>query len=248
MSISLHASVPHAVAMAWFLVRFLGPAVAQAESVACTPDRDATLFENETGSIASGSGPTLFVGDNRTLNTRRAVLHFDVNGVLPPGATVQGVELWVHVSDAPDTTPRSVAVHRLSSDWGEGASASAGGGGAPAQSGDATWLHRYYPDVEWTDPGGDYDPSSSAIAVLEPSGWHVWSSEVLVQDVQGWLDDPAINFGWLLEGEEGTASSARGIDSRESEQPELRPYLQIEYQDVGVSTEMSSWSRIKVGF
>lgn len=232
----------------FILLMGLGVSAVHADVVTMVADRDATLFEDVTGSIASGSGPTVFVGANRTLNNRRAVLHFDVNSVLPPGSNVQTVELWIYVSDAPDTTPRDVTAHRVLANWGEGASASAGGGGASSQPGDTTWLHRFYPDELWTNAGGDYEPSSSAIAELGVSGWQFWSSEQLAADVQTWIDDPSSNFGWLLEGEEGTSQSARGFHSSESAQAELRPYVRIEYQGCCVATETTSWSRLKAEF
>lgn len=236
------------IAALLILLTFSTVSASGAEIVTLMPERDATLFEDVTGTTASGSGPTLFVGDNRILVTRRALVRFDLASLIPPDAVVLSVELGLHVSDAPDETPRDVTLHRVLVDWGEGSSASSGGGGAVALAGDATWLHRFYPGRYWANPGGDFEPSSSARAMLGSAGWQSWSGCGLVQDVQGWIDDPSSNHGWLLKGEEGTASSARGLSSSENQQPELHPYLRIEYQGCCVATERTSWSRLKVGY
>ena len=234
-----------ATALSW---AFAVSGAAKAEFVDLVADRDATLFEDVTGSLASGSGATLFVGDNRTLVTRRALLHFDLAAALPEAATIVSAELWVYVTDAPDEMAREVSLHLVSADWGEGASTSGGGSGAPAELGDATWLHRFHPDEFWATAGGDFELQALATATLGISGWQVWTGEELVSSLQSWIDDPAANRGVLLRGEEGTASSARGIASREHVDPGLRPYLRIEYSSCCVAVERASWSELKGRF
>jgi hypothetical protein len=51
----------------------------------------------------------------------------------------------------------------------------------------------------------------------------------MVADVQSWLDDPEGNYGWLLKGNEEDRATARRFGSRESENPEARPRLTVEY-------------------
>ena len=48
----------------------------------------------------------------------------------------------------------------------------------------------------------------------------------MVADVQGWLDNPASNFGWLMLGDESTNLTAKRFDTRESTSP---PVLAITY-------------------
>lgn len=224
------------------------PASAHSETIELLPTSDATLFEDPEGAKASGAGPTLFLGDNRLSTTRRALLRFEVAAELPPDAVVQSVSLWLYVSDAPNETAQPVTVHRVLESWGEGPSASSGGGGAPAEPGDATWLHRFYPGDPWSEVGGSFDPTVAASIQMGISGWQEFAAEGLVQDVQGWLDDPSSNFGWMLRGAEGTPSSSRGLHSRESETAELRPYLHIEYRVGDVSSAVMSISRLKSGY
>ncbi len=211
-----------------------------------TSVRDNTLFEDDTGALSNGAGTTVFAGDNASLNTRRALLDFDVAGSLPPGTTVVNVELRLHVSSVPIVASHLVNVHRVAADWGEGASISSGGSGALAQPGDATWLHRFFPDVPWAAAGGDFGASPSASAAVPDTGSYVWSGAQLVADVQGWIDDPSTEFGWVLLGEEGLAQSVRRIDSHEASDAALRPVLWVEAMTVSV--DPASWARTKAAY
>jgi MYXO-CTERM domain-containing protein len=47
--------------------------------------------------------------------------------------------------------------------------------------------------------------------------------------VQGWLDAPGTNFGWLVQGDEVTVGSAKRFDSRENSTVGFRPALEITY-------------------
>jgi hypothetical protein len=52
------------------------------------------------------------------------------------------------------------------------------------------------------------------------------STAALVQDVQGWLDAPTTNFGWLLiNTSEGTARSQKAFYSRDAAELERRDEL-----------------------
>lgn len=217
-----------------------------ADEISLTPVKDNTLFESETGSLSSGSGTTVFVGANGSLLKRRALLAFDVAAALPADAIVETVELQLTVSNAQNDTPRDVTVHAVLADWGEGASASTGGGGAPAMPGDATWLHRFTPDSLWASAGGDYDPAPLATTAVAGIGPYTWSGAALAADVQRWIDDPAASFGWILTGEETVANSARRIDSREAD-PATRPALVITYHRETPVRE-ASWGGVKERF
>ena len=205
--------------------------------------RDNTLFESATGDLSSGMGRACFAGDNATLNTRRGLLYFDVAGQVPAGSIILHAELWLHVSSVPMVQSRVVNVHRLLASWGEGTSSSPGGGGAPAGLGDATWLHRFFPDSLWSSPGGDFAEVASASVAVPDTGMYVWTGPELVADIQSWINDPATEFGWMLRGEEGVTQSVRRIDSREVLEPALRPVLWLEL--VPAATEPLSWGQLK---
>jgi len=220
-------------------------AVARADSAAIPARADNTLFRNSTGAISNGSGPAFFVGANSQLNTRRGVISFAVADSIPAGSKIIGIELRLHVSNVSNTTPRVIAIHNLENAWGEGSSSSAGGSGAPADTGDATWLHTFYPDDFWVEPGGDFTVDTLATASVSDTGFYSWSSTDMVSAVQLWLDQPDLNFGWLLQGEEDEASSAKRIDSREVATWALRPVLTIEFEPPGSPVEPSTWGRVK---
>jgi hypothetical protein len=103
-------------------------------------------------------------------------------------------------------------------------------------------LHRFYPGTLWTTPGGDFDPASSATISVGVSGWHVWKSAALTQDVESWLSTPASNYGWLIQGPENSPSTARRFDSRETENP---PELVIYYRVPVQATRMATWGAVK---
>ena len=211
--------------------------------------RDNTLFESDSGSVSNGAGRAVYVGDNFSLNTRRAMLFFDVAGRIPPGTTILAAELRLHVSMVPVVTARNVGVHRVLADWGEGDSFAFGGTPVPAEPGDATWLHRFFPDVFWANVGGDFDASLTAVTAVADTGSYVWTSPQLVANVQSWVNNPTTEFGWMLRGEEGVPRSAREIDSRESLTPALRPVLWIRLDSPAVNVaepwQATSWSRTK---
>jgi len=216
-------------------------AAAAADEVTISPTRDNTLFEDASGSLSNGAGPVLFAGNNGQGLARRALLRFDIAGSLPPGASVGDVTLTLNVSNAPNTTPRTFTLHRLLRDWGEGTSSTTSGSGAPATPGDATWLHTFYPSQLWDGPGGDFVSAPSASQSVSDVGSYSWSDPGLTADVQAWLDQPTINFGWLIQSDEVTLNTARRFDSRENGVPANRPALRISYRNmVGVSGPMAS--------
>ena len=71
----------------------------------------------------------------------------------------------------------------------------------------------------------------------------------MVVDIQAWLDDPAINFGWVLIGDEATFPSTRRFDSREGV---ARPSLLVDFTpsgDVGACCQVDgSCALTSVGF
>ena len=131
-----------------------------------------------------------------------------------------------------ESGPESVGLHLTFSEWGEGTSVAGGqeGAGAPSASGDATWIHTYYPGSTWATPGGDFDPAVSASAVVI-FGTASWTGAGLVSDVQGWIDNADTNYGWILKNVDETIGipNAKAYHSREATDPALRPSLEIDF-------------------
>lgn len=192
--------------------------------------KDNTLYEAADGSLSNGAGPYLFCGTTAGGAVRRGLIAFDIAAAIPTGATILSAELRLHMSRTP-TAGEFVSLHRLTADWGEGASDAFGqeGGGGPAQPGDATWLHTFYPGAFWSRPGGDFDPQPSATQVVIGSAFYTWASPQMTADAQTWLDDPSGNFGWALLGEESIASTAKRFDTREYPDPRMRPVLTVHW-------------------
>jgi len=218
---------------------------ARADVISLPAARDNTLFLDPDGLLSSGAGPGIFAGKNSLSNTRRAVVFFDVAAALPALALIDSVELQLNVNSAPNTDPQNIAIHRALASWGEGTSTSSGGAGAASTAGDATWLHRFYPDTFWTTAGGDFDPAPSAVTTVGPLGLHVWKSATLTQDVALWLSTPAQNFGWLIRGPENAPSTVRRFDSRETD---TGPRLVIYFTPIPGPTEPSTWGRVKARY
>lgn len=198
--------------------------------VVLEPVGDNTLFS--TGTSSNGAGDAVFSGQTGGGIKQRAVLAFDVAAAVPPGSVVESATLTLTlVMESGAGVPENHSLHRILAGWGEGASAGFGGSGAPAEAGDATWFHRFYPDLFWADPGGDFDALvSSSQAIGGALGAYTWGSTPrMVADVQGWLDDPDSAFGWLVQGNESALNSAKKFASREATDPALRPRLTIEF-------------------
>jgi len=225
---------------------FARPTECAAVSIELFPVRDNTLFQTTDGGSSSGSGAFLFFGANSQSNFRRAVLAFEFEEI-PSGSTVDSVSLFLHVSQAPNEDPQPLSVHRVLANWGEGGSSSQGGAGAPSQAGDATWLHRFYPDSLWSSPGGDFSLDSSATAAIGNPGFYEVKGPDLASDVAAWLMAPDQVYGWLLQGSESLPSSARRIDSRENPDSTFWPRLLVHYTEP-VPTESLSWGRVKSFF
>ena len=217
-------------------------AVARADVVVVPAAHDNTLFQDNSGLLSSGAGEGIFAGNNSQSLVRRAVVYFDLSGAITGPATIDSVELRLNVNSAPNTTPQLITIHRALASWGEGSSISTGGAGAPAATNDATWLHRFYPDTFWSTPGGDFDATPHAAAIVGPLGLHTWKSAELAQDVSDWLASPSANFGWLVRGPENVASTVRRFDSRETA---TGPRLVVYYTPSPTPTRPATWGRVK---
>jgi len=214
-----------------------------AETVLLEPSQDNTLYESSQGALSNGKGEFLFAGKTEDFGLRRAVLAFKDLNTIPAGATIQSVRLHLFLSkeDSPETTIR---VFRLTADWGEGTSDADGpeGGGISATTGDATWDHRFFDNMLWSNRGGDFaGTQSAAIAVDQFGAYMIESTAAMVADVQGWLDNPAGNFGWILLAAEDV-KSARRFNSREHDNPDRRPMLEIEYSTSGATGASGDFS------
>ena len=210
---------------------------AAAATVTLATSKDNTLYQSATGTESNGAGSYFFVGRTDAAQIRRGVIAFDVAGSIPAGSTITGVMLTLNLSRTRDGTSRTVELRRLLADWGEGTSnaETQEGSGAPATTGDATWIHRFYNTDFWASMGGDFSGTLSATNLVGGTGNYTWSSAQMVADVQSWLDNPSANFGWIVLGVENIDQTARRFDTKENGTVGDRPALTITYTTGGVT-------------
>lgn len=209
-----------------------------ATSIVLAPVADATLYDRSSLLASNGSGEYLYFGFTDDNETRRALVRFDVAGAIPAGARIASAKLVLNVDRTRDDDVVPFTVHRVTAGWTEGASysqtAGQGSGTAPGD-GDVTWVHSTFPDVMWENPGGDFEPkpSSSTTVGAPPRGQLLpitWpSTDAMIADVQGWLDDTAGSYGWVVLGHEESRQTARRVRAREHEEGDSHPRLVIEY-------------------
>lgn len=207
--------------------------------------RDATIYQNGPNN-SNGAGPVLYAGTSGQNAPRRGLLDFDVAGSIPAGSKIESAQLTLYLGQVAssgggggDATPRTIELHALANDWGEGVTGlgigvPGGGQGFPANTNDATWNARLFPDTLWTTPGGDFASSASSSTLVDnvidnPYTW--LSTPALVTDVQGWLDSPGSNFGWaVINSAETTPRDFRAFYTRDYfHDSALHPALQISY-------------------
>jgi len=214
--------------------------LAIAETFLIQATQDNTLYESSSGLFSNGSGNHLFAGVTLEQLRRRAVIAFKDLDAIPEGATITSAKLHLHLSR--ENSPQATfTLHRLTSDWGEGSSQASGeeGQGTNSENGDATWAHTFWPNRTWLDAGGDFVETSSAELNISIVGNYTFGSTAdMAGDVQLWLDQPPQNYGWILIGDEidlgnNLTKSARRFDSRENENADNRPVLEIQYTTTG---------------
>ena len=226
-------SNPAAVTTAITVALALGVASAvSADTVVLTSVTDNTLIEDPTGAFSCGAAQYFFagrVGVNGGSTIRRGAVRFDLSSI-PAGSTITGVSLRMYCSAAGLTSAQTVSLKRFQASWGEGPSVAFGGGGAPSQTNDVTWLHRHYPGTLWSTPGGQFTSTSTASRSVGTVGYYTWASTPqFITDVQAMVNQPSSNFGWMVQGTETTLQAVKRFDSHESTVAASRPQLTVVY-------------------
>lgn len=215
------------------IVAFLaltGASGAVADTVTLTSVDDNTLIEDPAGVYSCGAAQYFFVGRvgvNGGSTLRRGAVRFDFSSI-PAGSTITAVSLRMYCSAAGQVASQTINLKRFNASWGEGVSVAFGGGGAPAQTDDVTWLHRHYPSTLWTTPGGQYSSTVTAARSVGGVGYYTWATNAqFVADVQSMLTTPSGNFGWCVTGNEVTLQSVKRLDAHESTVAASRPQLTV---------------------
>ncbi|CAN5292165.1 hypothetical protein BH09SUM1_BH09SUM1_08760 [soil metagenome] len=201
--------------------------------------RDATIFSDQPSNSVGGFS-YIFSGNIQFGGTRRALISFDLDGVLSPDAVVTTATLHLIV-DRTKSASDVHELHRLLRDWGEGSvdAIGSGGSGAPAESGDATWTSAFLSTDLWTTAGGDFAPAASGSG---PLGFTGSAGDIvgpgMVADITAWLADPSSNHGWILLGNETQSTTARRLCSSEFPTAASRPSLTIDFTTPPAETDL----------
>jgi len=219
---------------------FTAPQPAFAATLTLQPAADTTLIEvapeNNLGGADFFNAGTAGNGQRN-----RALLLYDLSAI-PPGSIITSGFLSMEIVRQPlmDQQNGLFSLRRMFSSWGEGVQIPADplspGLAAPAEPGEATWLHRFHGSVPWAAPGGlqgvDYSAQISSTAYVYGIGDPVQfeTTPEMIADLQFWLDNPASNFGWMMRAEdERVRKNARSYASHESA---FGPMLVIEFTPV----------------
>ena len=227
--------------------------LASATTISISPTKDTTIFSENNN--AAGSNEVLHIGVNTMNRTRRSLMQFDIAGQVPSGATITGVTLNVHLNASDVNTTRTLELHKVTSAWGDvmvgtGGATGMSGMGFAAVAGTTTWTNRIHSGTPWTTAGGDFNPASSgtflfvpplaAINPLMSEPAYSFSSAGMAADAQNWLNNPAVNFGWMLINPDPTPSTLYRFSSNERSVLAYRPTLTVDFFVPAPAPEPSS--------
>ena len=192
---------------------------APAVTISMQPSADATITD-QFPTTPQGSDTNLqcgTTGPSAGSKSRRSLIKFDLSSV-PSNAVVSSAALTLRVVKTPPTPTNGLyALRAVLAAWNE------------AQ---ATWMARST-GTPWVNTNGggigpDFSESFSQTNFITGNGNYTWgSSAIMVQNVQGWVADPASNNGWVLISQlQGVNFSERTLDAREGA---TKPSLQIQY-------------------
>jgi hypothetical protein len=218
-----------------------GQAAAPTQVFTLQPAADTSIFGG-LDDISDGQGGSLWTSVTASGLVRRALLRFDLSAI-PDDQRVVSASLSLYLSNSRGA--HDIGLHRMTASWGEGASNGGNAGvGDIARPGDATWRWRDYQLAEWSTPGGDFALAASSTAFVGLQGLrYTWdSTAAMVGDVQGWLDDPASNHGWIMIGDEVTQQGAKRFASRHDVDASLRPLLVVHTAPIPEPATWALWA------
>lgn len=214
---------------------FLFVSSAKGVSVSIIPSADTTLI-GIAPTNNNGAQPWVLCGRIQINYVNRGLFKFDLTW-LPTNAVIRSAAVTLEVIKVPDEPPENstFGLHRMLRPWGEGDNVAGmfPGQGSPANAGEATYLCAFFPTNYWSAPGAaeglDFSSVESSFQMIAGLGTYQFEfTPELADDVQGWVNNPDSNFGWLLKcNREETIFTARRFASREN--LGAPPQLEIDY-------------------
>ena len=204
------------------------------------PPSDDTFINDRFPGNNNGGSASIFTGTEDQGGHMRGLIRFEMPSSLAGRVAVIDALLQMTtraVGNGGPGSPATVKLHAITEPWAQGVNI----GAAPmlfvvgqpcSGSAGASWSFRNCPAATaWTTPGGTIAPGESASASVPASidTTTSWSSAGMASDVQGWIDAPSTNFGWLVTS--STETMGAGVIQRfySSEAGTFPPALSITY-------------------
>jgi hypothetical protein len=187
----------------------------RADVIMLPASQDASIVAGNPNN-SNGGGPCFFSGTDGNSSPHRALISFNLSSI-PSGSTITSVQLTLTLAQVAGSggggggqiaKTATIGLYDLTRSWGEGTVESDAfgiggtGQGDAANPGDATWNAAFYQQASWNSPGGDHASAASESLFMNNNAagtvYTYPSNAQLVADVQGWLNNPATNFGWEL--------------------------------------------------
>ena len=209
-----------------FLLTIITLAVKSQIVVNLNAAKDNTIYSENTNS--NGIGEHFFAGKTASGATRRGLIQFNL-ATIPSGSTITSVTLTLYGTKVINTG--GIGLHKLTQNWGEGTSdaASNEGTGITATTNDATWIHSFFPSSNWTTTGGSFSGTVSASIPTVVAGINNMIDGGLIADVQGFVNNSATNFGWIIRGTETGTNTAIRFGTKDNLTSTFRPVLKVTY-------------------
>lgn len=182
---------------------------------------DDTTIRSANPTQTGGNDFELGVGTAVGGNTVRSLLKFDLSAV-PSSTTILSTDLNLWFTSTNNNSPIDISLHKLTSPWEEN---------------QASWTYaKTIPYTEWKTAGGDFSsdklrtvkgigvpPASIADAMVN------W--KVPLDVVQGWVNNPTTNYGFMLKSDnETTQIYKKFASSEQSVLDRYKPKLVIIYK------------------
>ncbi|HUW82423.1 MAG TPA: Calx-beta domain-containing protein, partial [Phycisphaerae bacterium] len=155
---------------------------------------------------------------------QRGLVRFDLTGI-SPGSVISSAKLCLYSYDeaAVKGSSGSYGAHRVTTDWTENGS---------------TW-NTYDGTNPWTTAGGDFEATADANAPKQAVAL-VWYEFDVTSRVQGWIDNPANNLGWVVRCTDETSHNQDRFYQSDAADADHRPKLIVQdVQQYVVSTAAS---------
>ena len=91
-------------------------------------------------------------------------------------------------------------------------------------------------------------PAPTALINVGGTGFYGFAtSSDLVAEVQTWVDDPSVNHGWVLRGDEFGNDSAKRFNSRQHPDAARRPLLTVFFDPPSCPSSLAATEAVRVG-